>query len=196
MLGLYYGPGACSMASHIVLEDCGEKYEPIKMDLAKGEQRTDAYLKMNPLGRVPLLQLDNGDPLAENTAKGARKQLYQTMGGQKGTNMDFKEFRAWYDSQSKAIGGDLSSYLSFSGLQAGSLSAAQKAMQKGGGGATGGALPFTAGSDILQDRGAKTLSDEGELFWINRQLGTKFSSLAEAQNALALPAATRRLGRR
>ena len=38
------------------------------MDLAKGEQRTEAYLKMNPLGRVPLLQLDNGDPLAENTA--------------------------------------------------------------------------------------------------------------------------------
>ena len=68
MLTLYYGPGACSMASHIVLEESGEKYEPKRMDLAKGEQRTDAYLKMNPLGRVPLLQLDNGDPLAENTA--------------------------------------------------------------------------------------------------------------------------------
>jgi glutathione S-transferase len=68
MLTLYYGPGACSMASHIVLEESGEKYEPKRMDLAKGEQRTEAYLKMNPLGRVPLLQLDNGDPLAENTA--------------------------------------------------------------------------------------------------------------------------------
>ena len=68
MLTLYYAPGACSMASHIVLEESGEKYEPKRMDLTKGEQRTDAYLKMNPLGRVPLLQLDNGDPLAENTA--------------------------------------------------------------------------------------------------------------------------------
>jgi glutathione S-transferase len=68
MLTLYYGPGACSMAAHIVLEESGEKYEPRRMDLAKGEQRTEAYLKMNPLGRVPLLQLDNGDPLAENTA--------------------------------------------------------------------------------------------------------------------------------
>jgi glutathione S-transferase len=68
MLTLYYAPGACSMASHIVLEESGEKYEPKRMDLSKGEQRTDAYLKMNPLGRVPLLQLDNGDPLAENTA--------------------------------------------------------------------------------------------------------------------------------
>jgi glutathione S-transferase len=68
MLTLYYGPGACSMASHIVLEESGEKYEPKRMDLAKGEQRSESYLKMNPLGRVPLLQLDNGDPLAENTA--------------------------------------------------------------------------------------------------------------------------------
>jgi glutathione S-transferase len=68
MLTLYYGPGACSMASHIVLEESGEKYEPKRMDLAKGEQRTEAYLKMNPLGRVPLLQLDDGQPLAENTA--------------------------------------------------------------------------------------------------------------------------------
>jgi len=68
MLGLYYGPGACSMASHIVLEDCGEKYEPIKMDLAKGEQRTEEHLKRNPLGRVPVLRLDDGSFVAENTA--------------------------------------------------------------------------------------------------------------------------------
>ena len=68
MLGLYYGPGACSMASHIVLEESGEKYEPLKMDLSKGEQRTAEYLKRNPLGRVPLLRLDNGEHLAENTA--------------------------------------------------------------------------------------------------------------------------------
>jgi glutathione S-transferase len=68
MLALYYGPGACSMASHIVLEESGEKYEPKRMDLAKGEQRTEEYLKKNPLGRVPLLQLDDGEHLAENTA--------------------------------------------------------------------------------------------------------------------------------
>ena len=68
MLMLYYAPGACSMASHIVLEDSGEKYESKKVDLAGGEQRTEAYLKINPQGRVPVLRLDNGDPLAENTA--------------------------------------------------------------------------------------------------------------------------------
>src|SRR5262245_17970135 len=38
------------------------------MDLAKGEQRAEAYLKLNPLGRVPVLRLDSGEPLAENTA--------------------------------------------------------------------------------------------------------------------------------
>ncbi len=68
MLTLYYAPGACSMAAHIVLEESGEKYEPRKVDLAGGEQRTEAYLKMNPLGRVPVLGLDDGTPLTENTA--------------------------------------------------------------------------------------------------------------------------------
>jgi glutathione S-transferase len=68
MLTLYYAPGACSMAAHIVLEESGEKYQPQKIDLMKGEQRTETYLKINPQGRVPALRLDNGDPLAENTA--------------------------------------------------------------------------------------------------------------------------------
>jgi len=68
MLALYYAPGACSMAAHIVLEESGEKYEPKKVDLAGGEQRTEAYLKINPQGRVPVLRLDNNEPIAENTA--------------------------------------------------------------------------------------------------------------------------------
>ena len=60
MLTLYYGPGACSMASHIVLEESGENYEPLRVDLAKGEQRSEDYLKINPQGRVPVLRLDDG----------------------------------------------------------------------------------------------------------------------------------------
>src|SRR6266540_389170 len=68
MLTLYYAPGACSMAAHIVLEESGEKYQPQQVDLAGGEQRAADYLKINPLGRVPALRLDNGEPLAENTA--------------------------------------------------------------------------------------------------------------------------------
>jgi glutathione S-transferase len=68
MLTLYYAPGACSMAAHIVLEEAGETYEAKRMDLGKGEQRAEAYLKIHPLGRVPALLLDNGEPLTENTA--------------------------------------------------------------------------------------------------------------------------------
>src|SRR5437763_2518131 len=68
MLTLYFTPGACSMAAHIVLEESGEPYEPRPVDLANGEQRSEAYLKINPQGRVPALRLDNGEPLAENTA--------------------------------------------------------------------------------------------------------------------------------
>ena len=68
MLTLYFAPGACSTAAHIVLEESGEPYEPKQVDLAGGEQRTENYLKINPLGRVPALRLDNGEPLSENTA--------------------------------------------------------------------------------------------------------------------------------
>ena len=68
MLTLYYAPGACSLAAHIVLEESGEKYEAKRVDLGKGEQRTESYLKIHPQGRVPALLLDNGEPLTENTA--------------------------------------------------------------------------------------------------------------------------------
>ena len=82
MLTLYYAPGACSLAAHIVLEEGGEKYEAKRMDLGKGEQKTEAYLKIHPLGRVPALILDNGQPLTENTAilpyLGKRYKLWPT----------------------------------------------------------------------------------------------------------------------
>jgi glutathione S-transferase len=68
MLTLFYAPGACSMAPHIVLEEGGEKYEAKRMDLAKGEQKSADYMKIHPLGRVPALKLDDGSPLTENTA--------------------------------------------------------------------------------------------------------------------------------
>jgi glutathione S-transferase len=68
MLTLFYAPGACSMAPHIVMEEGGETYTPKKMDLSKGEQRAADYMKIHPLGRVPALLLDDGAPLTENTA--------------------------------------------------------------------------------------------------------------------------------
>ena len=68
MLTLFYAPGACSMAAHIILEESGEKYQTHRMDLSKGEQKTAEYMKIHPLGRVPALTLDDGASLTENTA--------------------------------------------------------------------------------------------------------------------------------
>jgi len=68
MLTLFYCPGACSMASHIVLEESGEKYEGHKINLMEGQQRSAEYLKINPHAKVPALKLDDGEVLTENTA--------------------------------------------------------------------------------------------------------------------------------
>lgn len=67
MLTLYFSPGACSMASHIGLEEAGAAYTEKPTLLAKGEQKTEAYLKINPRGKVPALSVD-GKVIVENTA--------------------------------------------------------------------------------------------------------------------------------
>jgi glutathione S-transferase len=67
MLTLYFSPGACSMASHIGLEETGAPYEEKPTLLAKGEQKTAAYLEINPRGKVPALSVD-GKVIVENTA--------------------------------------------------------------------------------------------------------------------------------
>jgi glutathione S-transferase len=56
------------MAAHIVLQESGEEYQSQRVNCADAEQRSEAYSKINPLGRVPALVLDDGEPLAENTA--------------------------------------------------------------------------------------------------------------------------------
>jgi glutathione S-transferase len=67
MMTLYFSPGACSLASHIGLEEAGAPYEIKPILLAKGQQRTEEYLKINPRGKVPALAVD-GKTLVENTA--------------------------------------------------------------------------------------------------------------------------------
>ena len=67
MLTLYFSPGACSMASHIGLEESGAPYEERPTLLAKGEHKTEAYIKINPRGKVPALVVD-GHVITENTA--------------------------------------------------------------------------------------------------------------------------------
>jgi glutathione S-transferase len=67
MLTLYYAPGACSMASHIALEETGAPYETKTVNLAQGEQTKPEYASVNPRSKVPALQTDHGI-LTENVA--------------------------------------------------------------------------------------------------------------------------------
>ena len=60
MLTLYYAPGTCALASHIALEDAGATYETRRLDFKASEQRSQAYLKVNPKGRVPALATPRG----------------------------------------------------------------------------------------------------------------------------------------
>lgn len=63
---LYYIPGACSMADHIVLEWIGKPYET--QEVAREALRSPDYLKINPSGQVPALAVEEDWVLTENVA--------------------------------------------------------------------------------------------------------------------------------
>ena len=63
----FYATGACSLASHIALEEAGLEFEAKRVDLFKGEQQEASFLSMNPKGRIPVLVTDRGI-LTENMA--------------------------------------------------------------------------------------------------------------------------------
>ncbi len=65
---LYFSEGACSMASHIALNEAGIKYTPVPVSFDKGENETAHFLGLNPLGAIPVLELDNGKALTEGVA--------------------------------------------------------------------------------------------------------------------------------
>lgn len=60
MFTLHSAPGTCALASHIALEDAGAVYNVVQVDFRAGEQRSDAYLAINPKGRVPALVTEHG----------------------------------------------------------------------------------------------------------------------------------------
>lgn len=63
---LYYSPGACSMAPHIVLREAGFKFDVEKVDIPnKKTAGGDDFWNINPKGYVPALKLDDGQVLTE-----------------------------------------------------------------------------------------------------------------------------------
>jgi len=66
---LYYSPGACSLSPHIAMREAGLAFEPVLASTKshKLQDGTD-YYGINPLGYVPLLELDDGTRLREGPA--------------------------------------------------------------------------------------------------------------------------------
>jgi len=66
---LYFSPGACSLASNIVLHEAKLPTTFVKVDIkSKRTESGDDYRKINPKGYVPALEMEDGDLLTENVA--------------------------------------------------------------------------------------------------------------------------------
>ena len=63
-----FSPSGNCHKVRLLLEQLGREYRWVETDSARGETRTPAFLALNPNGRVPLLQLDDGRTLAESNA--------------------------------------------------------------------------------------------------------------------------------
>ena len=66
---LYYSPGACSLSPHIAMREAGLAFEAVLAN-TKTHQLADGsdYYEINPLGYVPVLELDDGTRLREGPA--------------------------------------------------------------------------------------------------------------------------------
>lgn len=67
MYTLYYAPGSANLVVHLALIEADAPYELKRIDIENGEQRSPAYLAVNPHGAVPTLVVD-GKPYMEAAA--------------------------------------------------------------------------------------------------------------------------------
>lgn len=58
-LKLYYSPGACSLAAHLVLEELELPHTLVRVATGDDQHREPQYLAKNPVGLVPLLEMDD-----------------------------------------------------------------------------------------------------------------------------------------
>jgi len=65
---LYYHPiSGHAHRAHLFLSLLGLDFELVEVDLLKAEQKTDAFLKLNPFGQVPVLE-DDGVVIPDSNA--------------------------------------------------------------------------------------------------------------------------------
>lgn len=64
MYKLYYSPGACSLAVHVLLNELNVPFETVNQ---KDKLKDAEFLKLNPRGQIPLLVV-NGEPVKEGGA--------------------------------------------------------------------------------------------------------------------------------
>lgn len=65
---LFYFPGTCALAVHILLEEIGQPFELSLVNLGAGDQYKSPYVEMNPKGKIPALLRDDGTLLTESPA--------------------------------------------------------------------------------------------------------------------------------
>jgi glutathione S-transferase len=66
-LTYYYAPMSTAVRTTWAIEELGVPCERVKVDIQKKDTRTEAFLKLNPNGCIPLLVVD-GTPVFESTA--------------------------------------------------------------------------------------------------------------------------------
>ncbi|MDE3016038.1 MAG: glutathione S-transferase family protein [Pseudomonadota bacterium] len=59
MYTLYYSPGACSMAPHVLLNELNVPFQTQKTDVHHGDGQKPEFLKLNPRGQIPVLVEDD-----------------------------------------------------------------------------------------------------------------------------------------
>lgn len=68
MYRLYWDAGTGALAPEVMLEETGLAYERVPVDLEAGEHREPEYLRINPAGLVPALELPDGRVMTESAA--------------------------------------------------------------------------------------------------------------------------------
>ncbi len=62
---LFYAPGACSIGIHVLLEEIGKPYEAVRLDIRAGDTQKAPFIEINPKGKVPAIQRDDGKVITE-----------------------------------------------------------------------------------------------------------------------------------